>query len=120
MGSFVAGIFRATAVFSLGTPVLFSLRGGEAFLAIFTGAFDGWLGALVGVGADGLLLSAGGGGGSSETAMVSGGGRCRIEGFAHGKTTRRWSARDATKKRSSGVFKSATELYYCTTRMLSK
>ena len=65
------------------------------------------------------LLSSGGGGGSRETAMDSWG-LARIEGFPHSSSKRRWRVREAAKKRSRGVFREATQVYYCTTHMLSK
>jgi len=99
---------------------VFSRRGGVFFLAILTGAFDGRRGASLGAD-DGLvgLSSTGGGGGSRETGIDSWG-LARIEGFPHSSNKRRCRVSEATKKRTSGVFRELTLVYYCTTHMLSK
>ena len=119
VGSFNSGISRATAGFSFGIPV-FSRRGGEFFLAILTGAFDGRPRASLGA-CNGLVgfSSAGGGGGSRETGIDSWG-LARIEGFPHSSNKSRCRVSEATKKRTKGVFREATQINYCTTRMLSK
>jgi hypothetical protein len=118
VGSFNSGISRAMAGFSFGMAV-FSRRGGEFLLAILTGAFVGRRGASLGAG-DGLVwLSSGDGGGSKETAIDSWG-LVGIEGLAHTSNKKRCKVREATKKRTRGVFREATQTYYCTTHMLSK
>jgi hypothetical protein len=83
---------------------VFSGMSGEFFLAILAGAFDGRRGASLGAGDGLLLLSSGGGGGSRETEMDSWG-LTRIDGFAHSSSKQRCMAREAVKKRSSGVFR---------------
>ena len=83
------------------------------------GAFKGRRGASLGAGAGLDLLSSGGGGGSRETAMDSWG-LARVEGLPHRSSKRKWREREATKNRSSGLFREATEIYYCTTHVLSK
>jgi hypothetical protein len=120
VGSFCTGSSCGATAFSFGMAIL-SRRGGESFLAILAGgAFKGRRGASLGAGVGlALLLSSGGGGGSRETAMDSWG-LTRVEGFPHRSSKRRWREREATKNRSSGLFREATEIYYCTTHVLSK
>src|SRR5262245_48533941 len=115
--SFNSGIARAEMGFCSGMGA-FSRSGGEFFLAILTGAFDGPRGASLGAGDALVWLSSAGGGGSRETGIDSWG-LARIEGFPHSSNKRRCRVSEAAKKRTRGVFREATQIYYCTTWCLA-